>query len=185
MLYSPVPVTPVLAAIRVRLKIDGLVPTGTDIPPPRANPPETVLSVSALPSNDAPELFPVSTMPPPSPAFAVLPVIVALEADNEHRTQTMPPPFDAALAETVVLISVRLASAVVPVAASNEPMTAMPPPASSSPDSTAVTLPVTTLLFSVSDTPGASSSGKCLPGSGHRRRATETREPRRLGSSEC
>jgi len=57
MLNTPLPVAPVLDTMRLRLSVDVLVPTGTDSAPPRAPPPETVLTLKMLLVTDPVELF--------------------------------------------------------------------------------------------------------------------------------
>ena len=153
LLNTALPVVPVFDTIRARVTVTVLVPAGIDSAPPRALPPDTVLPMIAPPNIAAVEALPVTVMPPPSPEVAAFPVIVAFVVASVHSTQTMPPPIEPVLPDTVVLFKLRLASEEIPVVGLNDPTTAIPPPPSRSPDSRRVLLAVTILLFSTTEAP--------------------------------
>src|SRR5450755_4400120 len=133
----------VLLVMRLRASVDTLVPNGTDNPPPRI---PAVFPPSELFITESVEACPTRSTPPPS-ASAVFVVIELLEIVSAQRAQRIPPPFAAALPDTVLPLRVRCASVAVADGASYEPITAMPPPSSCEPLSRAVLLLMTVQLL--------------------------------------
>ena len=133
------PVVPVFDTMRERLSVDRLVPNGTDSAPPR--PPATALPCKVAADDrhrravaDDVDATAVGAVGGISGDRAVRERERAQHADDAAAVQ-------AGVADTVLLVSVRVAKVVTIEGPSYEPTAAMPPPLSRAPPSAAVLLP--------------------------------------------